>query len=71
MADIHPGDPERLMRYWAEGEGAVKIQWGAPGDFDRCVVQLSKHVGPGIVRGLCANLHRRAVGTWPGQEHNK
>jgi hypothetical protein len=19
---------ERLMRYWAEGEGAAKIQWG-------------------------------------------
>lgn len=19
---------ERLMRYWAEGEGALKIQWG-------------------------------------------
>jgi hypothetical protein len=26
---------ERLMRYWlcAEGEGAIKINWGVPGDF--------------------------------------
>lgn len=24
---------ERLMRYWAEGPGAAKIQWGVPGDF--------------------------------------
>jgi len=57
---------ERLMRYWAEGPGAAKIQWGVPGDFDRCVAQLSKHVGPGIVKGLCSNLHVRATGARPG-----
>lgn len=31
-----PGDvaaTERLMEYWAHGEGAAKIQWGVPGDF--------------------------------------
>lgn len=29
--ELTPGDAastERLMRYWAEGEGAAKIQWG-------------------------------------------
>ena len=57
---------ERLMRYWAEGEGAAKIQWGVPGDFDRCVVELGKYVGPGIVKGLCSNLHQRATGARPG-----
>lgn len=57
---------ERLMRYWAEGAGAAKIQWGVPGDFDRCVTELSKHVGPGIVKGLCSNLHQRATGARPG-----
>lgn len=57
---------ERLMRYWAEGAGAAKIQWGVPGDFDRCVAELSKHVGPGIVKGLCSNLHQRATGARPG-----
>jgi len=64
-----PGDAastERLMRYWAEGEGAAKIQWGVAGDFDRCVVELGKYVGPGVVKGLCANLHHRATGAWPG-----
>jgi hypothetical protein len=64
-----PGDvaaTERLMRYWAEGPGAAKIQWGVPGDFDRCVVELGKHVGPGIVKGLCSNLHQRATGARPG-----
>jgi len=57
---------ERLMRYWTRGEGAVKIKWGVPGDFDRCVTELSKHVGPGIVKGLCSNLHKRATGARPG-----
>jgi hypothetical protein len=57
---------DRLMEYWAHGEGAAKIQWGVPGDFDRCVVQLSKYVGPGTVKGLCANLHHKATGGWPG-----
>lgn len=60
---------ERLMRYWTEGEGAAKIAWGEPGDFDRCVLQLGEHVSPSIVKGLCANLHHRALGVWPGQEH--
>ncbi len=24
----HPVDTERLMEYWAHGEGAAKIRWG-------------------------------------------
>jgi hypothetical protein len=59
-------DTERLMKYWAEGEGAAKIRWGIPGDFDRCVVHLGKYVGPGVVKGLCSNLHQRATGARPG-----
>jgi hypothetical protein len=67
--EITPADhanTEKLMRYWAEGEGAAKIRWGISGDFDRCVVELSKYVGPGIVKGLCSNLHQRATGARPG-----
>lgn len=59
-------DTERLMRYWAEGEGAAKIGWGVAGDFDRCVVELGKYVGPTVVKGLCSNLHKRATGFRPG-----
>lgn len=62
----HPGDTERLMTYWAEGEGAAKIGWNTPGDFDRCVVQLAKYVDPAEVKGLCSNLHQRATGFRPG-----
>ena len=57
---------ERLMAYWAEGEGAAKIQWGVPGDFARCEAELGKHVSPSIVAGLCSNLHQRATGARPG-----
>lgn len=60
-------DPEeRLRRYWAEGEGAAKIGWGVPGDFDRCRVELGKYVDAGEVDGFCARLHKRATGAWPG-----
>lgn len=69
MADFSP-DTERLMRYWASGPGAAKIRWGVAGDFDRCVAELGKYVGPGVVKGLCSNLHQRALGVRPGQEHN-
>jgi hypothetical protein len=34
--EVSPEDvqnTERLMRYWSEGEGAAKLQWGVPGDF--------------------------------------
>ena len=57
---------ERLMRYWSQGAGAAKINWGVGGDFDRCRAQLGKYVGPGMLDGLCANLHKRATGAWPG-----
>lgn len=60
---------ERLMDYWAHGEGALKIRWGESGDFDRCVTELTKHVPADInVKGLCSNLHVKALGVRPGQE---
>lgn len=57
---------QRLMEYWAHGEGAKKIRWGVDGDFDRCVRHLGKYVEPGVVKGLCSNLHQRATGARPG-----
>lgn len=61
---------ERLMKYWAEGEGAAKIQWGTGGDWYRCVTQLGKYVPDGEVKGLCENLHQRATGMTTA-EHTK
>ena len=57
---------ERLMRYWAEGAGAIKIRWGQPGDFSRCQRELGKYVHGDQLDGLCSNLHKRATGFRPG-----
>jgi hypothetical protein len=65
-AQRHPVATERLMEYWAHGEGAAKIQWGRPGDYDRCLVELVKYVSPSMIHGLCSNLHQRATGARPG-----
>lgn len=65
----HPVPTSRIRRYWVRGEGAAKIKWGVPGDFDRCRRQLAKYVqNPEWLAGLCANMHKEALGVWPGQE---
>jgi hypothetical protein len=59
----------RIRRYWTRGKGAAKIRWGVPGDFNRCRTQLAKYVqNPDWLAGLCANMHKEAIGVWPGQE---
>lgn len=64
----NPKPTHRITDYWVDGTGAAKIGWGAPGDFNRCRTQLAKYVqNPQWLAGLCANLHYRALGAWPGQ----
>ena len=63
MADTHPGDTERLHEYWVHGEGAAKIRWGQPGDFDRCVMHLSKYIRD--PKGYCNLAHHAALGIYP------
>lgn len=58
-------DTERLHRYWVHGEGAAKIGWGQPGDFDRCVVELGKYIHD--AKGYCNLAHHAALGIWPAQ----
>jgi hypothetical protein len=68
----NPKDTERITDYWVHGPGAAKIRWSAPGDFNRCRRQLIKYVqNPKWLAGLCANLHYRALGIWPGQHSGK
>lgn len=65
----HPADTQRLRTYWTRGKGAAKIRWGQPGDFNRCRKQLAKYVpNPDYLAGTCANLHKVAIGIWPGTE---
>lgn len=58
---------ERLKLYWTKGEGAIKIRWGTPGDFERCVRALRNHVRD--PEGLCNTYHQAAVGAPPGKGH--
>ena len=60
---LHEGATERLHQYWVHGEGAAKIAWGAPGDFDRCVSHLSKFIGD--AKGYCNLAHHAALGYYP------
>lgn len=63
-----PKPTHRITAYWVDGRGAAKIGWGIPGDFNRCRANLAKYVqNPEWLAGLCANLHYRALGVWPGQ----
>lgn len=65
----HPTATSRIRQYWVSGKGAAKIAWGTPGDFNRCRMQLAKYVeNPEWLAGLCANMHKEAIGVWPGQE---
>lgn len=64
----HPRATQRLRSYWVHGEGAAKIRWGTPGDFNRCRKQLGKYVNPAFLAGTCANLHKEAIKVWPGRE---
>lgn len=74
MASIGaPGDwsgpQRRLLRYWTRGKGALRIRWGTDGSFNRCVRLLRPKLPPKYdVKGLCANLHKRATGEWPAEK---
>lgn len=67
MVDPNParGMPLQLQRYWIAGKGAAKIRWNIPGDFLRCVRQLTKYF-PADPKGLCNILHTKATGGPPG-----
>lgn len=58
-----PDPAEKLRIYWAHGEGAAKVRWGTPGDFDRCVMHVGKFMDN--PQGYCAERHHDALGIWP------
>jgi hypothetical protein len=60
------GNAQSLRTYWVHGTGAAKIGWGTPGDFNRCVSDLSKYLGP-RAKGYCNLRHHAATGMWPAQ----
>lgn len=68
--DRNRGGARKLREYWLHGEGALKIRWGTPGDWTRCVRHLSKYMGP-RARGYCALRHREATGMWTGDKKHR
>lgn len=56
----------KLKEYWVAGPGSLKIRWGEPHDFDRCVNELRKYVRD--PEGLCNTYHVAALGVAPGKE---
>ena len=67
--DRNRGNAEELRRYWTHGKGAAKIRWGTPGDWTRCVRQLSKYMGP-RAKGYCQLRHKDATGVYTGSKLN-
>jgi hypothetical protein len=67
--DRNRGNAEELRRYWTSGKGAAKIRWGTPGDWTRCVRQLSKYMGP-RAKGYCQLRHKEATGVYTGSRLN-
>ena len=63
VSDHHGGNAGRLHEYWVHGEGAAKIAWGTPGDFDRCVARLGKYIHD--PEGYCNLAHKAALGIYP------
>lgn len=63
--------PRQLRKSWLHGKVALKIRWGTPGDFKRCVRQAHHYgIPPSQANGMCATLHHKATGMWPGDKRN-
>jgi len=74
MAKGGKGNQEALDHWATETAGGeAHLAWGTAGDFDRCVAFHKEKAGLSdrVAKGHCANLHHRALGVWPGQEHKK
>jgi HK97 family phage prohead protease len=63
VVNTDPKATERLHEYWVHGEGAAKIRWGQPGDFDRCVRHIGKFIDD--PQGYCNLAHHAALGIYP------
>ncbi len=67
--DANPsGSEASLKQYWGPGAGGIKIRWGQPGDFDRCVREVGRYItNEHELKGFCANVHHDVLGYWPNQ----
>lgn len=54
-----------LIRWYEHGEGAARIRWGEPDDWDRCVRIAGEHMRPEQAKGFCNLRHHGALGIYP------
>jgi hypothetical protein len=47
------GNPQALIEWYETGEGADQIDWGTPGDHERCVELASKYMSEEQAHGFC------------------
>ena len=71
----NPEDTRRLWAYWTQPghEGYAKVNWGVPGDFNRCRAMIGEEIGENspedlrFLNQICAQWHHDATGYWPGR----
>lgn len=66
-------DGAAFKKYWGPGKGGLKIRWGTPGDFTRCVRHIRKYATANgfSAEGFCNRLHKEMNGYYPGDKRNK
>lgn len=66
----HPGDAERLKRYWTKGEGLAK--WAdKPKPWTELYHQLTKYMNPDMAKRTAAQWFHEVFGFWPGSDLNR
>lgn len=69
-ADVHPGDPGQLKRYWLSGEGLAK--WATkPHPWTALFRHLSKHMNPEMAKRVASQWYHDHFGHWPGERKGK
>jgi len=71
----NPEDTRRIWAYWTQPghEGYAKINWGVPGDFNRCRAMVGEKIAENspedmrFLNQICAQWHYDATGFWPGR----
>jgi hypothetical protein len=71
----NPEETRRLWAYWTQPghEGYAKVNWGVPGDFNRCRALVGEKIAANspedikYLNQICAQWHYDATGYWPGR----
>ena len=70
-ADLHPGDPGQLKKYWLSKEGLAK--WATkPHPWTALYHHILKHVGnPEKAKRIASQWYHDHFGHWPGERKGK